>query len=285
MKSARRKKHETVGPRPSGLVALLTDFGQQDHYVGVMKGVMAGLAEGVRFIDITHEIPPQDVSAAAWRLKASYPYFPEGTVFLVVVDPGVGSQRRAIVVRTARHVFVAPDNGVLTPVLLEQKPHQVFAITNRMWCLPAISNTFHGRDVFAPVAARLVSGSPAHEVGPRIDDPVLIPQPQAECQDGMVTGRIVLIDRFGNAVTDIPCEMTPPAGTMCLVRVRRRSLRIPMVNSYSEVQPGQPLLITGSLGYLELSIREGSAQERFHLQRGQSLTVTGDKQRSNKKRS
>ncbi len=188
----------------SRIVALLTDFGCRDPFAAVMKGVMLGINPDLQFIDISHEIPPQRIREAAIVLSATRPYFPPRTIFLVVVDPGVGGTRRPIVVETAEHLFVAPDNGVLGPVLDPSEVRCVIHATATQYFRHPISRTFHGRDVFAPLAAWLSRGVEARDMGPTIDDyrRLGLPRPHVQA-DGRVEGEIVYQDRFGNLITNI----------------------------------------------------------------------------------
>ena len=192
--------------RAVSVITLTTDFGTRDWFVGTMKAVILGILPRAKVVDITHEIPPGDIRAGAFALMASCRYFPRGTVHVAVVDPGVGSQRQAIAVQTARRFFVGPDNGVLSWGLALEKIKTIRLLENRQYFLQPVSRTFHGRDIFAPVAAHLSRGLSASRLGRELKDFVRVPWPLTTKQRGEVQGEIVHIDRFGNAITDIEAE-------------------------------------------------------------------------------
>ncbi|MGQ9668512.1 MAG: SAM hydrolase/SAM-dependent halogenase family protein, partial [Anaerolineae bacterium] len=236
------------------IITLLTDFGERDGYVGTMKGVILGTAPHVTLVDLSHDIPPQDIRSAAYVLWCSYRFFPPDTIHLVVVDPGVGTERRPIAVRTAHGFFVAPDNGVLGYVLEEERGWQAVHLTERRFWRPAVSMTFHGRDIFAPAAAHLAAGVPLHQLGLAITDPVQMPFPpvrrldEARCQ-----ACLVYIDRFGNCVTNLPADYLlagrqavswGPALSAMLGDHLIRGL----YPTSAAVPPQQPLLLVGSSG-------------------------------------
>lgn len=232
-------------------IALLTDFGLVDPYVGAMKGVLASLAPGAPVLDVTHGVPPQDVRVGALFLDAAWPWFPEGTVFVCVVDPGVGTRRRPIVARAAGRLFVGPDNGLLG-LLPDPEVREITA----PWGHPSPSRTFHGRDLFAPVAARLAGGAAFEDVGPLVTDPVrvLLPVPV----DG--AGEVLYVDHYGNAVTNL-------AGVDGGV-VRVREVRAPVVHTYAAAGPGEAVALTGSTGRLEIAVRDGHAARELGLAPG-----------------
>ena len=186
-------------------ITLLTDFGTRDGYVGAMKGVLRRLAPQAQIIDISHDIPPQDIHQAAFVLRSILPYFPEDTIHVVVVDPGVGSERRPVAVIGEQASFVGPDNGVFTPVYESQPAAEIFELRNPAYHLPEVSATFHGRDIFAPVAAHLANGVAPEMLGPRVDDPVRLLLPQAlRLADGSLQGTLQAVDHFGNCISNIP---------------------------------------------------------------------------------
>ncbi|NBD35651.1 MAG: hypothetical protein GVY30_06595, partial [Chloroflexi bacterium] len=187
------------------LISLTTDFGIQDAYVGIMKGVMARIAPSAPLVDITHTVPPQDVRAAAYLLWTALPYFPEESVHLVVVDPGVGTQRRAIAARTAWGTLVGPDNGVFSYLWAATAPQQVVALQNTAYQRPQVSQTFHGRDIFAPAAAHLARGVPLAELGPAVSDLVRLPAPRLTVSGTRLEGEVLHIDHFGNVITSVGC--------------------------------------------------------------------------------
>jgi len=257
--------------RPSGLVTLLTDFGLRDPYVGIMKGVLHRTLPGVTCVDLTHGIDPQDVAAAGFQLAHSWRWFPEGTVHVAVVDPGVGSGRAILVAEEAGHAFLAPDNGLLGAVLGAEA--RVFALDEDRFALPGKSSTFHGRDVFAPAAGALAGGLAPERAGrpfsgwlrPAAEAPV----PSAG--EGPIETRVVLVDRFGNLVTGLDVEQL--ALDLALWEVEVGGRRIPAGRTYAEVAPGEPLALVDSYGHLEVAVRDGDAARELNLGRGALLTL------------
>lgn len=248
------------------VVTLLTDFGDADAYVGAMKGVLLGLAPGVRWIDLTHRIPPQDLHAAAYVLESAVGGVPADVVHLVVVDPGVGTPRRAVAVRTPRGRFVAPDNGVLTPVLEEGVEEAV----SLPWP-PDASATFHGRDVFAPAAARLARGDAMAALGDPVEgDLVRLPEYRARRISGGVAGRVLHVDRFGNAISSIRRDELPE-GTL-EVEAAGRAVG-PLRRTYGDVAVGEALALVGSAGHVEVAVRNGGAAAALGLRSGDGVVV------------
>jgi len=244
------------------LITMTTDFGLSDGYVGAMKGVILGIVPGATIIDITHDIHPHGISDAAFVIATVAPYFPAGTVHLVVVDPGVGSERRAIAARVGEMFFVAPDNGVLTHVLRpftgENPQAEIVHLTRREYWLSQVSNTFHGRDIFSPVAAHLARGVPLGDLGDPIDDPVLLDLPQPRKRgDGALEGHVIYVDRFGNLITNIPGTWLDNS-TRWQIEVAGRMITR-LCTTYADAPRGHLLALIGSAGMLELSVREGSA--------------------------
>ncbi|MBW4484044.1 MAG: S-adenosyl-l-methionine hydroxide adenosyltransferase family protein [Tildeniella torsiva UHER 1998/13D] len=259
------------------IIALLTDFGLQDSYVGVMKGVITALSPTTQLIDLTHDLPPQDLYAARFTLLSVYPYMPPGTVYLVVVDPGVGTQRRAVAVQAAEGILVGPDNGVLSGFwqsdrLGNQAILKAVELTNRdYWRSPHPSTTFHGRDIFAPVAAHLANGVPMDDLGARIDPQSLISLP---LQNPIATatgwtGAVQYIDRFGNAATTIPASAVTDKDWTVTVGDRT----LPGGQTYGYVPSRQGLALVGSHGFVELAVNQGSAQQQFGLAVGDRVEL------------
>lgn len=243
----------------SGLITLLTDFGLQDHFVGVMKGVIAGIAPAARVVDITHDVVAYQVGQARFLLAQSWPYFPKGTVHVCVVDPGVGTARRPIVVEAAGHLFVGPDNGVLTDVLA-QEGAKARALTQAKWFLNNVSQTFHGRDVFAPACAYLARGARAAAAGPLIEDALRLSSgaPQ-RIGRRFWSGEVAHVDRFGNLITNlVAAEFLPLAEKGLVLKVGLTAV-CRMVNNYAEAGEGEMVLIVGSSGNLEVAMNQGSA--------------------------
>ncbi len=243
------------------IITLTTDFGLRDHYVGVMKGVMLSVNENARPVDITHCIDSHDVRAASFVIGNSYRYFPEKTVHLVVVDPGVGSKRRPIAVLADGHFFVGPDNGVFSSVIRSCEDFRAREIKNGDYFLKEISSTFHGRDIFAPVAAHLSLGASFSEIGPRVRNPEILPRDGYSINGNEIRGTVVYTDKFGNLVTSIPTEAV---GNRIGASVTVGGKRVAGISdSYSSVKPGEILAVGGSCGYIEISVNQGRARDIF----------------------
>ena len=259
---------------PPGIVALLTDFGTSDPYVGAMKGVILGICRSAQIVDVCHDVPAQDVLAGALVLQAAYGYFPRGTVFVAVVDPGVGSSRRAVAAEADGRLFVCPDNGLLSGIAQRTPIARAVELTNSDYFLPHVSQTFHGRDVFAPVAAHLAAGTPLGAFGMPVEDLVTIPISEAvQTPDGW-EAHVLYIDRFGNAITDL-AEKAVEGVEPNRVRFQVGGRTIEGLSaSYSDVPEGEPLALVGSWGYVEVGIRNGSAAEELGLGRGDSAMVS-----------
>lgn len=252
-------------------IVLLTDFGLQDSYVGVMKGVIASICPTVPCLDLTHGIPPQQVVAASLCLSQAHAYFPDGSIFLCVVDPGVGSQRRAIAVECDRSFYVGPDNGLGSGLWRDQGIKQCVQLTNSpYWRTPNPSETFHGRDIFAPVAAHIANGVDLAQLGNPLDaaDLVQLPAAPLSVTADAITGVIVHSDHFGNLISNIPASLLTPA---CHVYYQDR--RLPWGQCYADQAPGQPLALIGSHGFLEIAVNGGNAQAFFHSQIGDRLVI------------
>lgn len=255
------------------VIALLTDFGTADHYVGTMKGVMLGICPDATFVDITHEIAAQDVLGGALQLGASWRYFPSGTVFLTVVDPGVGSARRAIAVEAAGRRFVAPDNGLLTMVVGGvADAFQIRELTNPQYSAPVISRTFEGRDRFAPAAAWLARGVDVSSLGPPVAGCVRLDIPEPRASGDRLEGIVLAVDRFGNLITNIDrgtLERFSGGGEVEL-QVAGRPIG-PIVETYADIPPGEARPLFGSSDRLEFSVNQGSAAG--HLSAGRAARV------------
>jgi S-adenosylmethionine hydrolase len=254
------------------IITLTTDFGTRDGHVAEMKAVILGVTRDVHLVDLTHDIGPQQVLEAALVLEAAT-RFPPGTVHLAVVDPGVGTARRGLVVRAARQTYVGPDNGLFTAAL-ESGPWEAFELTAPEYRLPAVSRTFHGRDVFAPAAAHLALGLVPARLGPAILDPVRVDWPRARSGPAGLSGTVIHVDRFGNLVTSITAaaieEMGHP-GTLEVILGRRR---LPLVGTYGDLGPGAAGALVGSRGRLEIAVREGSAARRLGAGTGAAVRVS-----------
>jgi S-adenosylmethionine hydrolase len=260
------------------ILTLLTDFGTTDWYVAAVKGVVLSWLPAATLVDISHHVPPGDVATAAHLLAAAAPTFPAGTVHLAVVDPGVGSARRLLALRHAGMVLLAPDNGLLTPFLgsaVAPPAGELRAIERPDLYLAGVGNTFHGRDRFAPVAAALLAGEPFARLGPLVADPRRLLGAAPEHQTDELRGRVVHVDRFGNLVTDIPTAWLTTAGAV-VAQVGdgpggRRALR--RADHYAELPPGEPGILPGSLGTLELALPSASLAALWGVERGATVVV------------
>jgi len=257
----------------SGQITLLTDFGNDDYFVGAMKGVILSVNPGAALIDISHNIPPQDIQAAAFALLACYRSFAQGTIHVAIVDPGVGSTRRPILAVAGGYFFIGPDNGILSYVLDNEADQTIFHVTSEQFFRKPLSTTFHGRDVFAPIAAALSKGLSADSFGPQIDDPVKLPALKPVVgSNGKINGKIIHIDRFGNCVTNIErsslCGNEP---VMVMVKGKR-------VEAFREFYGAagvdkKPFAIWGSAGFLEVSARNRSAAKMLGVKRGDEIVM------------
>jgi S-adenosyl-L-methionine hydrolase (adenosine-forming) len=256
-------------------ISLLTDFGLQDIYVGVMKGVIENLCPQARITDLCHGLPPQNLPIAALMLAAAVPYFSKHTLHLVVVDPGVGSNRQILYAKTRHGHFLAPDNGVLSTVLKDIEVEELRQVNNRKLMLPKRSQTFHGRDIFAPVAAHLCSGVSATELGPLTELTVQLELPEPKIVGDEIHGEFLFFDVFGNAVTNIPADQSHGLLTFSIEEIGF-SVQGPVAKSYSDREIGQPLLIGNSFGLLELALNQGDAAKTIGLRIGQELHVALD---------
>ncbi len=237
------------------VLALLTDFGLDDPYVGIVKGVILSINPRARIVDLSHGIAPQDISGGAFVLASSFQYFPEGTVFMAVVDPGVGTDRRVLVLRRDSRFFVAPDNGILSWLIRDAEPHSCWEVVDRTVFRTPVSNTFHARDIFAPVAARLSLGHHPGSFGRPVADPVLNLRTEVQVYDWGVCGRVIYVDRFGNLVTNI--HESHLSSEQAVVEIMGH--RVPMTKTYADVSPGSLAALVGSSDYLEISVNMGNA--------------------------
>jgi S-adenosylmethionine hydrolase len=259
------------------IVTLLTDFGTADYFVGAMKGALLAVNPRAQVVDITHEIPPQDIEAGAFTLLAAFDAFPAGTVHVAVVDPGVGSSRRPVVVEGGGHLFVGPDNGVFGYLYERVGPFRVFHVRDESYFRPRVSETFHGRDIFAPLAGALAGGVRAEELGPEVEDFVRLPFARPERDsEGALVAAIIHVDRFGNCVTNIArqdlTEESIKRGARILVGDREiRSFRRFFADEGD--RGGEPFAVWGSAGLLELAVFRDSAARVLGATRGQRIEV------------
>jgi len=257
------------------LIAFLSDFGTRDHYVGVIKAVILSINPEANIVDVSHDLPPHDIATAARELVASYRYFPTGTTFLVVVDPGVGTARRGIAADVGEWRFVAPDNGVLTGVFEETPPKKVVELTERRYARPTVSRTFEGRDRFAPAAAWLSKGVHLPALGRALTDFHMLDLPKPQLDGAVLSGVVVRVDRFGNVVTNLDrksCErLTEGVGVLQLTAGGQGISRI--VSTYTEIGPGEIAALFGGTDHLEFAMRTASAAERLAVAPGDPVEL------------
>ncbi|MCS7252658.1 MAG: SAM-dependent chlorinase/fluorinase [Armatimonadota bacterium] len=273
------KRHIGSGYPSRPVIALLTDFGYSDGYVGTMKGVIASIIPDALVIDITHGIQPQSITSAALILWGSYRYFPHGTIHCVVVDPTVGTERRPIAVRTSRYTFVGPDNGVLSWAFDEDGVELAVHITNRKFMLPFLSQTFHGRDVFAPVAAHIATGVELKELGEEVPNSSLkrLTKLSAKRRGKSLIAKVVHIDLFGNAITNLHIgqfERWLKNVAQGAWRARIGEVEFKMLSTaYADVPVGEPLIIFNSYGLLEVAVNCGNAAREINISVGDELVI------------
>lgn len=256
------------------VVAFLSDFGTRDHYAGTMKGVVLGVCPEATLVDIGHEIAAHDVLAGALELAACYRYFPSGTIFVVVVDPGVGSSRRGLAADCGDYKFVAPDNGVLSAVFRETPPKKVVELTERKYARPTVSRTFEGRDRFAPAAGWLAKGIALVSLGKAVTDYRLIDLPAPAIGTHEITGEVVRVDRFGNLITNIDRRAVQQMADGGAVAITAGGRDIPrLVATYADAPAGEPCALFGSTDHLEIAVNAGDAAQALGLGRGARVGV------------
>lgn len=249
------------------LITLTTDFGVRDPYAAAMKGVIHRLCPKARIEDLTHAIAPRDVWEAAYFLAGAAPWFPRDTIHVAVVDPGVGTERRPLLVHAGGQYFIGPDNGIFSVALREFPLESAHVIENPAFMLHNVSPTFHGRDIFAPAAARLANGADAHDAGPVAKQLIALDIPEPSVRSGgVIEGEIVRVDRFGNAVTNIHRRL---CAADSIYTVRAGGAAIPEISrTYGDRRAGELLALFGSSGYLEIAVNQGSATDAFTFHRG-----------------
>lgn len=259
---------------PAPVIAFLSDFGQCDTYVGCVKGALYKKSPHARIVDLTHQVPPQDVAAGAWLLRQSVPWMPHGTVVLAVVDPGVGTQRPMIAVKTDNYLAVAPDNGLLSWWLATETILEIRRLENKELWNDSVSATFHARDVMGPVAGFLCAGGKFEQVGATVQRLIELPKPYLQNDSGSIRGEVVYIDHFGNAITNIPVGIDANKRNELIKRtVTVDNVNVPMVSSYDSGQTNQLIGLIGSSGTLELAVKNGSAAELHGITRGKLVTL------------
>lgn len=255
-------------------VALLTDFGTRDHYAGTLKGVVLSVCPDATLVDIAHDIPAHDVLTGALELAACYRYFPHGTIFLAVVDPGVGSSRRGMAADVGDFKFVAPDNGVLSAVFAEAPPKKVVELTERKYALPTVSRTFEGRDRFAPAAGFLAKGVALVSLGKSLANYHMLDLPKPVVAGGDLIGQVLRVDRFGNLITNIDRRTFEQFANGAPIAVEAGGKEIPrIVATYAEAPPNELCALFGSTDHLEVAINAGDAAATLGLGRGAAARV------------
>ncbi len=255
-------------------IALLTDFGTADGYVGALKGVLARLAPKVPVFDIAHDLPPFDIIQANLTLYRAYRYFPHGTIFVVVVDPGVGGGRKPLLVETKNYFFIGPDNGIFTMALAEEKILRFIELQNKKYFLPDVSFTFHGRDIFAPVAAHLAQGVSPMDFGPTLKDCLRIPEVEPKISSDYLEGRIIGVDRFGNIVTNFKKSFLKKFFPKFKFSVSvGAQLIAPLQAHYSQGKPGVAIILFGSADLLEIAVNQGSAASQLGIKIGDPVKI------------
>jgi S-adenosylmethionine hydrolase len=277
MKSVKIAKTVLQSNMPT--ITITTDFGTKDGFVGTLKGVIWSICPNAQIADISHQISPQNILEGAFTLWRAYSFFPSGTVHIAVVDPGVGTKRHPIAVRIGGHTFVGPDNGLFTPMYEDAEKYgltvDLVHLTNQKYWLPVVSNTFHGRDIFSPVAAHLANGVPLSDLGPALRDPVRIPLPKPERTAKGWRAHITVIDIFGNLTTDLPAEAV--AGFKSITfRLAGREVR-GLVQSYGHKRSGELVALADSENFIELAVVNGSAAQVTGAQVGDVVEVVESK--------
>lgn len=252
------------------LIALLTDFGTKDYFVGATKGVILSINKNAQIVDITHEIPPQDIRAASFTLRACYKEFPDKTIFVAVVDPGVGSSRRAILIETSRYFFIAPDNGLLSFIFNKTNDFRVFEIINENFFRKPVSNTFHGRDIFSPSAAHLSNGAKPEDFGREINDFIKFEESKPrKISETEIEAEIIYADHFGNLITNLKKEDLPEK---FVLKIGERKIE-KLQKYFSEAEKSEVLMIFGSAGFLEIVAFQDSAQKVLDAKIGDKIIV------------
>ena len=257
------------------IITFLTDFGTKDGYVAQMKGVALSITDA-RLIDITHDIIPHNIREGAFTLRSVVPYYPTGTVHVAVVDPGVGTERKGILITTRKHILVGPDNGLLMPAAHFLGDFIVYEISNEKYTPNPISSTFHGRDIFTPVAAHITNGVPFEKIGSRINDFVDLDFGQGVIENNTSTGRVVYIDRFGKVVTNINGNILPKGlvyKKKNILFAGENCIEIPFVRSYGFVKKRELLATIGSSNFLEISVNQGNAAKKLSIKEDDELKI------------
>jgi S-adenosylmethionine hydrolase len=259
--------------KPSGIITLTTDFGSVDPFVGQMKGAILSVHPQAVIIDITHQIAAHDILEGSFILASSYPYFPAGTIHVAVVDPGVGSNRRGIVVQSGEHLFVGPDNGIFSGIFSQHGMERAVQITNHQYTRTTTGVTFHGRDIFAPVAAWLSRGIDMKVLGPVVEDVVRLETTKPEIFGNRISGQVVYVDTFGNAITNIGKNLTD-GGNKIVSDIRIKKRRVAMASYYGAVTGRTLNALFNSSGHLELFVNKGRAADLYGIRRGDKVLIS-----------
>lgn len=261
----------------SNIVTLLTDFGERDPYIAAMKGVILSIAPHVKIIDITHNISKFNIREGAFILASVVKYFPKNTVHVGVVDPGVGSQRKPIIVVTRRSILVGPDNGLLMLAAEREGLLKVFEIKRRQFLLEEISFTFHGRDIFAPAAANIANGVKPEEIGEEVEEYEKMSFPKPEIHGRKIVGEVIYIDDFGNIITNISAKelykLSIPIGSKIIMRTSNTEDELYLRDSYSRVDVGKPLAIINSFNLLEIAVNQSNAAKHYNIKVGEKIEI------------
>jgi S-adenosylmethionine hydrolase len=258
------------------IITLTTDFGLRDPYVAEMKAVILGISQNATIVDITHEIEKFNIRMGAYVLASASPYFPRDTVHIAVVDPGVGTERRALLIETKQGFYIGPDNGVLALAAKKHGIRHIYKITNKGLMLPKISDTFHGRDIFAPAAAYLANGTASEEFGPEIYKIVMPKFAKITRRKDSWVGEVIHIDDFGNIVTSLGQRELKLMGITESLNIKLKDiiLKLRLCKAYAETESQKPLAIIGSHNFLEISINQGNAAEKFKVKSGDKVRIS-----------
>ena len=262
------------------IITLLSDFGLRDSYVAEMKAAILSICPEACIVDISHEIRKFDIRMGSFLLLRASRIFPRGTIHVAVVDPGVGTERRPIIVETNRAFYIGPDNGLLIPSARMDGIKHIYAISNRRYMFNKVSRTFHGRDVFSPAAAHLAKGVPPSEFGPEIFDPIIPSYAEARFKGNIIEGEVIHIDDFGNIITNIAYDNLMRIGIaeedFLVIRIRDKTFKLKLCKAYGSVSKNEPLTIIGSCNLLEISVNQGDASKFFGVKVGEKIFVSKD---------
>jgi S-adenosylmethionine hydrolase len=258
------------------IITLTTDFGLKDPYAAEMKAAILRISPNAAIVDVTHDIAQFNIRMGAYVLASAAPYFPEGTIHVAVVDPGVGTRRRPLLIQTRQNFFVGPDNGLLILAAEQQDIKCIREITNARLMLPHVSSTFHGRDVFAPAAAHLANGVAPAEFGPEIRDAVKPDFAKVTLREGVLVGEVLHVDNFGNIIININAkEVARIRGAGAVnVELSNQKLQLKLCKAYGEANPQESLALIGSHNYLEIAVNQGNAAEKFKVRPGDKIQLS-----------